>query len=356
VRIAIMAEITPAKTLIPIIRNLNADIIGLTHGHGADELLNEYCKEMYHIGESRGGGARKRSNVSIAALVLRDILNVAKSLLGKKIDILITCGNAGDVRKGIAASKILKIPTMHLEQDIYNPIEMIAFSNLITVPSKVYKTFLKDNYGLKNIKIIGGYPMASYVTDFQLEDPNMVKNKYNFDDFFLLVFGGDIRGEDIHKIIKKVETLEREVLIAPFRFDPVYIKSMIRSPKIKVLNRFVDLLSIMNASSGLVYGAGMGLTIEAGVLGIPSLKIAGFHRQHASVDLARDLGIPIVEIEDIPEAISDLRRPKAQWLVKNGERAVSNVVSLINNFEAEKDKSSGFGSFRKIWKARSKFR
>ena len=38
-----------------------------------------------------------------------------------------TCGNAGDVRKGISASKILRIPNLHIEQDIYNPIEMIAF-------------------------------------------------------------------------------------------------------------------------------------------------------------------------------------------------------------------------------------
>lgn len=351
-----MAEIAPAKSFIPILKKLDADIIGLTHGGGVDELLGEYCTEIYNIGKSRGQSAKKRSNAKIASLVLSDISSVIKSLSGKKIDLLMTCGNAGDVRKGIAASKFLRIPTLHIEQDIYNPIEMIAFSNLITVPSKHYADFVTQKYGLKNVKIIEGYPMASYVNETQLKPVDQIKKEFNVDDFIVLVFGGDVKGEDIPEIIKTVEKLEKDVLIAPFRFNPEYVRNIVKSEKLKVLDGFVDLLSIMNASSGVIYGAGMGITIEAGVLGVPALKLAGFHRKHASVDLAGELGIPVVEIEEIPDAINDLKAPKDKWLVKNGEKAVSNVVSLVNDFESQKGKNSGFGSLRKIWNARSEFR
>ena len=152
-RIAVIAEMAPAKAFIPIIKELDAEIIGLTHGHGVKELMGQYCTEIHSIGQSRGQGAQKRSNSKIASLVMEDIWRVIRSLKGKNIDILMTCGNAGDVRKGISASKILGIPNFHIEQDIYNPIEMIAFSNLITVPSEHYKDYVINKYGLKNVHV-----------------------------------------------------------------------------------------------------------------------------------------------------------------------------------------------------------
>ncbi|MEN4018276.1 MAG: DUF354 domain-containing protein [Methanobacterium sp.] len=354
-KIAVIAEIAPAKAFVPVLEKLDAEIIGLTHGQGADELLKEFCTEMHYIGESRGKGAEKRSKVKIASLVFKDIISTIKALHGKDIDLLLTCGNAGDVRKGIAAARFLGIPDLHIEQDFYNPIEMIAFSNLLTVPSKHYQDFLAQNYGI-NSEVIGGYPMASYVNQRQLKDIEIVKNQYNVEDFLLLVFGGDVQGKDIPEIIKIVEKLDKSVLIVPFRFDAEYVKNLVKSPEIKVLKGFVDLLSLMNASSGMIYGAGMGLTIEAGVLGVPSLKLAGFHRQHASVDLAKELGIQIAEIEEISEYVDNLSIPKGKWLIEDGEKSVSNIIELINNFEARKGKSGGIKSFRKIWKARSKFR
>lgn len=355
-KIAVIAEIAPAKAFVPVLKKLDAEIIGLTHGQGADELLKEFCTEMHYIGESRGKGAEKRSKAKIASLVFQDVISTIKALQGKNIDLLLTCGNAGDVRKGISAAKFLRIPDLHIEQDFYNPIEMIAFSNLLTVPSKHYKEFLAQNYGIYNSEVIGGYPMASYVNQKQLKDVGIVKNQYNVEDFLLLVFGGDVQGKDIPRIIKTIEKLDKTVLIVPFRFDAQYVKSFVKSEKIKVLDGFVDLLSLMNASSGMIYGAGMGLTIEAGVLGVKALKLAGFHRQHASVDLAKELGIQVVEIDEIPEYVDNLGVPKGKWLIADGEKSVSNIIELINNFEARKGKSGGIKSFRKIWKARSEFR
>lgn len=355
-KIAVIAEIAPAKAFVPVLEKLDAEIIGLAHGPGANELLNDFCTEVHYIGQGRGKGAEKRSKAKIASLVLEDTISTIKALRGKNIDLLLNCGNAGDVRKGISAAKFLRIPDLHIEQDFYNPIEMIAFSNLITVSSKHYHDFLAQNYGIYNSKVIGGYPMASYVNQKSLEDVNAIKKRYDIEDFILLVFGGDVQGKDIPEIIKTVEALDKTVLIVPYRFDAQYVKSLVKSPKIKVLDGFVDLLSLMNASSRMIYGAGMGLTIEAGVLGVKSLKLAGFHRQHASVDLANDLGIKVAEIHEIYKYINGLKAPKGKWLVEEGRKSVSNLVTMINNFEGLKGKSGGINSFRKIWKARSEFR
>lgn len=355
-KIAVIAEIAPAKTFVPILKKLDAEIIGLTHGPGAEELLKEFCSEIHYIGKSRGKGAQKRSKRTIASLVLKDIINTIKALKGKNIDLLLTCGNAGDVRKGISSAKYLKIPNLHIEQDFYNPIEMIAFSNLITVPSKHYVHFLAENYGIHNSKVIGGYPMASYVNNIDLKDPDIVRDEYNADDFLVLVFGGDVRGNEIPKIIENVEKLDRTVLVVPYRFDTLYIRSLVKSPKLRVLDGFVDLLSLMKASSGMIYGAGMGLTIEAGILEVPSIKLAGFHREHASVDLARRLGIPVVHSRDIHECVDDLKAPAGKWLIEDADNAIENVVELINKFNTVKGRNGGIKSFKKIWDARSKFR
>ncbi|MDI6643947.1 MAG: hypothetical protein QME14_02730 [Methanobacteriaceae archaeon] len=352
-RIAIAAEIAPAKSLIPIIKCLDAEIIGLTHGSGVKNLLEPYCTKIHSIGHGRKKEYGNRSNFKIAYLVLRDIMKAVKSLKGQEIDLLLTCGNAGDVRKGIAAAKILKIPTLHIEQDIYNPIEMIAFSNLVTVPSQKYKNFLEERYGLSNVRVIGGYPMASYVNMKKL---NYVSTIKNHDNYLLVVLGGDIKSEDLPKLIEMLEYLDKEILIAPFRFKSGYVSNFINSSKLKVLDGYVDLFPLMKASSGMIYGAGMGLTIEAGVLEIPSIKLAGFHHEHASVDLAKELKIPVLTIEEIPKAIENLKKPKGHDLIKNGEKSVYKLVKLINNFDSEKIKTGGVTSMRRIWEQRSKFR
>jgi hypothetical protein len=355
-RIAVIAEMAPAKAFIPIIKELDAEIIGLTHGHGVKELLGQYCTEIHSIGQSRGQSSKKRSNSKIASLVIEDIWRVIRSLKGKDIDLLMTCGNAGDVRKGISASKILRIPNLHIEQDIYNPIEMIAFSNLITVPSEHYKNYIIDMYGLNNVHVIGGYPMASYVNDMSIEDPNIIKSRYGMDEFVVLVFGGDVKSEDIPKIIDQAEKLDENILVIPFRFSTNFIKKFITSSKLKVLDGYIELPSLINAASYMIYAAGMGLTIEAGVLGVPSIKIAGFHRKHSSVDLARELGIQVTEIVDISNSVDNLKAPKGDWLINNGKKSVSNVLDLIKDFDKIKSNPSGVSSCKKIWSARSEFR
>ncbi|MEW6010622.1 MAG: hypothetical protein AB1604_04965 [Euryarchaeota archaeon] len=355
-KIAVAAEAAPARTLAPILEKLEAECLGLSHGPGAADILKPFCSHIYPIGSSRGNPLQKRSRTHIAYLVAGDTLKAVKALKGKNIDLLLSCGNAGDVRKGISAANILRIPVLHLEQDIYNPIEMIAFAGQITAPSSRYKKYLEDNYLLKNIENIGGYPLASYINQMTLKHPQDVKNTYQMDDFILLALGGDLKGSDISGLIKTMELLEKPVLIVPFRFNSLQVRKMVQSSLIKVVDGFVDLPSLMGSCQAMVYGAGMGITLEAGVLEVPSIKIKGFHHEHSSVDLARDLGIPVVDIEDIPSALSTLNKPQSKNLVKDAEVAIDKFINLLYNFKSEDTSKSGWAAFNKIWKARSKFR
>ena len=207
----------------------------------------------------------------MAYLISKDILKSFNALKGKDIDLLITAGNAG----------------------------------LVTVPSNGYKEYLEKNYNLKNVVNIEGYPMAKYVDNYinqeNLIDKDEIYGEYGMKEFVLVVFGGDLKDEDIEPLIRSVEELNLKALIAPYRFDRDMVNELVLSPNIKVLPQYVDLLSFMNAASHLIYAAGMGMTIEAGVFNIPSLKIEGFHKTHGSVDLAKELNIPIVKIDEIPK-------------------------------------------------------
>ena len=376
--IAIAGEITPSKTIIPIIEKLKEreaegklsfkinKIIGLYHGESSRDFLEPYCSETYSIGEGRRGKKNSTGKLAyliskeLAYLISKDILKSFNALKGKDIDLLITAGNAGDVRKAIVAANILKIPVLHIEQDIYNPIEVISQANLVTVPSNGYKEYLEKNYNLKNVVNIEGYPMAKYVDNYinqeNLIDKDEIYGEYGMKEFVLVVFGGDLKDEDIEPLIRSVEELNLKALIAPYRFDRDMVNELVLSPNIKVLPQYVDLLSFMNAASHLIYAAGMGMTIEAGVFNIPSLKIEGFHKTHGSVDLAKELNIPIVKIDEIPEAFENLPDQKESDLVKNSEIAIEKVVDLINDFDEKSFKRSGFQSTKQIWNSRKVYR
>lgn len=386
INIAIACELAPAKTLIPIIKKLKIleesrelnwkklKIIGLTHGKGVKELIKDYCEELYSIGEGRGSGQIKRSNAKLAYLIVKDILKAINALRGKNIDLLISCGNAGDVRKSIIASKLLKIPVLHIEQDIYNPIESIAYANIITTPSQYYKDFLIKNYHIDNqdkIKVIQGYPMASYVNDFiasgNLKTKEEITEKYGFDEFILLFLGGDIRSEDLDSLILAIKRLSFPALIIPYRFKKELVEKLVNNDdiaegcKIKVLGEVDDIFSLMKAAKLLIYGAGMGMTIEAGVLEVPSIKIAGFHEKHSSNDLAKELLFPIVKIKDLEEFLAinkyEIAKPQGEILLKNSLIATQEVVDIINNLDFNKlPKKDGFKVLKAIWKERSKYR
>ena len=372
--IAIAGEITPSKTIIPLISRLKEldkeeklnfkinKIIGLYHGESSKSLLETCCDETYDIGEGRRG-EKKNSNAKLAYLISKDIIKAFNAIRGKNIDLLITAGNAGDVRKAIVAANLLKIPVIHIEQDIYNPIEVISYANIVTVPEADYKEFLERNYSLKNVVNIKGYPMVKYLSDYinegNLKDKEDIYAEYGVKDFVLLVLGGDLKDQDIEPLIRSVEELNLKVLIAPYRFDRNMVKDTVISPNVKVLDQYVDLLSYINASSALIYAAGMGMTIEAAYFNKPSIKIEGFHTRHASVDLAHMLNIPIVSIDQIPDAyegLSQIDFDNSGKLLKNAEESIEELVKIVIEFDKNKFKKSGFGSTKNIWNSRKEFR
>ncbi len=368
--IAFACEIAPAKTIIPVIKLLKklesegklhwktTRIIGLAHGKGVDELLNQYCDVVYYIGQGRSANQSDSGRFQLASLILRDIYKATRAMIGEQIDLLVTCGNAGDVRKSISAAKLLRTPVLHIEQDIYNPIEIISQANLITVPSKDYEYYLKIQYGLMNVVNIGGYPMAAYV-DNEIKNNKLVSKeeiteKYGFEHYILVLLGGDLKKEDLTDLIPLIDGFDYPTLIAPYRFDKGYVEDLSKSSKVKILDNYVDILSLTNSADALIYGAGMGMTIEAGVLKVPSVKIYGYHVFHSSINLAKELNIPIVQIWDIPRALRKLYPPTGD-IVKDGQEAIYNIVRLINNFDYSLKKGNIRSTF-KIWRARSKFR
>ena len=354
--IAIVAETAPAKSIIPIIEKVDADILSLTHSEGAMELLAPYSNEIFSIGEGRRNTTKKRSNFTIAKLVLKDTIRTYNALRKHHVDLTLTCGNAGDVRKGIAAAKKLKMPKLHIEQDIYNPIEMMAYADLITVPNKTAAKQLKDMYDITNTVNIGGYPQAEYVNRVPIAEPDKIYEQYQHDDFYVLFLGGDTRASDIPEIIKEVEKIDKTILIIPFRFETSTITPHITKNNIFVLEGYVDLISLMNASQGVIYCAGMGVTIEAGALGVPAVKILGFHTQHASNDLANDLGINVASTHDISHAVSRMKKPQGKRLIKNGCRASLKVAELTTNMDLFDQDCGGLSSLKKIWNQRKQYR
>ena len=354
--IAVVAETAPAKTMIPVIEKLDANVLSLTHSDMAMDLLRPYSLEIKSIGQGRRSDGVKRSNANIAKLVLQDTYSAYSALKGKKLDLVLTCGNAGDVRKGISAAKKLDIPRLHIEQDIYNPIEMIAYADLITVPSNDYKKKLKKMYGIENTVNIKGYPQAEYVLRHILKDPDDLYKHYGINEFYVLFLGGDTRPEDIPEIIHQAELLDRNVLVVPYRFDATYISRFVTKKGVYVIDGDVDLISLMNASDGVIYCSGMGVTIEVGALSVPAVKLLGFHKEHASNDLALSLGINVVSIYEIHNAVEHMQTPFGSRLIKNGSKASYKVAELAKNMNMFGGNNGGLSSLRKIWNQRKKYR
>lgn len=368
--IAVACELAPAKTLIPILKLIrkfekenslnwkNTRIIGLVHGEGAEELIKPYCDDIFYIGQGRRANRSRNSKINLFRLIIQDIYKATIAMSGEQIDLLITCGNAGDVRKSIYAARLLRTPVLHIEQDIYNPIEFISYANLIVTTSFDNEIYLKKQYGLKNVKNIGGFPQAAYVHSIlksnQLLKKDDIIKQYGFDHYILVVLGGDLSLDDVQDLIPLIDGFDYPTLIAPYRFDKKFVEDLSNSDKVIILDNFVDVLSLSYHCDALIFGAGMGMTIEAGVLKVPSVKLYGFHPFHSSINLAKDMNIPIVQIYDIPNVLQKLYPPQGD-IVHDGQLAAYKVVNLINNFDYSLKKGD-FLSTIKIWRARSRFK
>lgn len=354
--IAVVAEVAPAKTLIPVIEKLDSKVLSLTHGSGAEQLLAPYSYDVINIGHGRRNTLQKRSNFTIGRLVLQDTVHAYNALRKKDLDLVLTCGNAGDVRKGISAAKKLNIPKIHMEQDIYNPIEMIAYADLITVPNRHAQKSLKKMYDIVNTVNIKGYPQAEYVSRVPIMNPDNIYQHYGVDDFYVLFLGGDTRSKDIPYIIQEIQKLDKIILIVPYRFDVNLIAQFVTRKGVYIIDGYVDLISLMNASQGVIYCAGMGVTIELGALSVPSVKLLGFHTEHASNELAQSIGIDVISVYDMEYAVSHMRKPHGSRLIKNGIKASFKVAELTRDMSMFDQTTGGRKSLKLIWDQRKKYR
>jgi UDP-N-acetylglucosamine:LPS N-acetylglucosamine transferase len=365
-RIGFACELTPAKTFIPIIEKLRKmeknnelnwdklEIIALTHGDGAEKLISPYSDETHHIGAGRS--SRNEGKIGKFYLVAKDIIEAIKSM--KNVDLLLSCGNAGDVRKSVIAAYFLRIPVIHIEQDIYNPIETIALTNLVTLPLEKYESYIQREYKIKNVKVIGGYPMVRYIDNFiknSLKSKKEVENLYfknnTINEYIFLVLGGDLKKESISNLINALIKYNFPIVIAPYRFNKNLVEEIVQKAnevKVVILDNYVDIISLIKYCKVLIYGAGMGLTIEAGILKKPTIKIDGFHKLQGSVDLAKHLNIPVIKMEDFPENIGNLNKITGD-LIKDSDIAIENIINIIKNYK-NYSKKGGFSSYLSIIK------
>ena len=198
--------------------------------------------------------------------------------------------------------------------------------------------------------------MVDFINKKKLLSYDDVYKEYSIpDEYIVVALGGDLKYGDVEQLISVISKLDFQFLVVPFRFDKMYVDSLVKTDNICVLKGYVDLPSLMKYSSAIIYGAGMGITIEATVLGVPAIKISGFHKNHASVDLARKVGICISEIKDIPNNLDVISKPKSDMLVGESVKSIDKLVSIINSYEDNISKGN-FNSITKIWNARSKFR
>jgi hypothetical protein len=179
---------------------------------------------------------------------------------------------------------------------------------------------------------------------------------YGISDFYVLFLGGDTRPEDIPEMIRQVEMLSHNVLVIPYRFDVAYVSKFITKKGVYIIDGDVDLISLMNASDGVIYCSGMGVTIEVGALSVPAVKVLGFHKEHASNDLALSIGINVVSIYEIHNAVEHMKTPFGSRLVKNGSKASYKVAELAKNMDMFGGNSGGLSSLRKIWNQRKKYK
>ena len=71
------------------------------------------------------------------------------------------------------------------------------------------------------------------------------------------------------------------------------------------------------------------------------------------------MNIPIAKIDEIPkayESLSQIDFNNSSTLLKNAEESVEELAGIINDFDKDKFKKSGFSSTKNIWNSRKEFR
>ncbi|WP_457614606.1 hypothetical protein [Methanopyrus sp.] len=318
-----LVEPSPAKNLLPVWERLleeGWEVAVYGHGYGAEVLEWEGIKT-----ERLGKPRRKQGLFGYIGFSI-DLIRTMRALASERASVVLSSGNTGDARKSLIASRVLGIPSVHLEMDVYNPVEAVRWATRVLVPfSDRWAEILERRVEVK-AETVSGAPLGQYLADRHLSGriPGPVPEKY--EGRVLVCLGGDITEKGARQLLSDLK--DYDPVVVPFRVNP---------PKgFECIQEFVDLPGVMMLADTVVFTGGFGVTIEACVVAKKAVKVSEVHPEHLSHWIAEKSGIPIIYLNGssgVEDAVQIARKPRGGWIIKRGRNAVAEIVEKIIGIE-----------------------
>ncbi len=313
-----LVEPSPAKNLLPVFERLERegwDVRVYGHGRGA-EVLRWEGRDAPTLGRSRRGEGW-RGYLGFAV----DLARVAARMARDRPSVVLSSGNTGDARKSLLAAAALRVRSVHVEMDVYNPVEAVRFASRVLVPfSREFARRLRRRVRVEP-EVIPGPPLAQYLAERHLRGrvPGPVPREC--EGRVLVCLGGDVTTRGARRLLERLS--EHEPLVVPFRVDAPSWCDRVEG--------FVDLPGAMMVADVVVFSGGFGVTIEACVVGRRAVKVWERHPRHLSHWIARESGVPVLSLEEAVEVdpVSVAERPEGGWLVRGGEEAVDRILAEV---------------------------
>lgn len=314
-----LVEPSPAKNLLPVWERLLEEGWEVTvYGHGRGvEILKWEGIETKQLGKPR----RRQGLLGYVGFSV-DLIRTVRALASERASVVLSSGNTGDARKSLIASRMLGIPSVHLEMDVYNPVEAVRWATRVLVPfSEKWAEVLKRRVGVET-KVVSGAPLAQYLADRHLSGriPGPVPEEY--EGRVLVCLGGDITEEGARRLLSDLE--DHDPVVVPFRVSP--------PEGFECVREFVDLPGVMMLADTVVFAGGFGVTIEACVVAKKAVKVSEVHPKHLSHWIAEESGVPVMYLSEssgAEDAVQMARKPRGEWLIRRGRSAVAEIVEEI---------------------------
>ncbi len=313
-----LVEPSPAKNLLPVLERLERegwDVRVYGHGRGS-EVLRWEGRDARTLGRSRRREGW-RGYLGFAVDLTRVLARMARD----RPSVVLSSGNTGDARKSLLAAAALRVRSVHVEMDVYNPVEVVRFASEVLVPfSREFARELERRSGAR-ARVIPGPPLAQYLAERHLrgEIPGPVPEECR--DRVLVCLGGDVTEEGARRLLRRLS--EHDPLVVPFRVGA--------PPGFDRLRGFVDLPGAMMVADTVVFSGGFGVTIEACVVGNRAVKVWELHPRHLSHWIARESGVPVLSLDEVEETdpVEVAERPDGRWLVRGGAEAVDRILEAV---------------------------
>ncbi|WP_457620257.1 hypothetical protein [Methanopyrus sp.] len=314
-----LVEPSPAKNLLPVWERLleeGWEVAVYGHGRGI-EILKWEGIETERLGKPR----RKQGLFGYVGFSI-DLIRTVRVLASERASVVLSSGNTGDARKSLIASRMLGIPSVHLEMDVYNPVEAVRWATRVLVPfSDKWTEVLERRVGVK-AETVSGAPLAQYLADRHLSGriPGPVPEEY--EGRVLVCLGGDITEKGARRLLSDLK--DHDPVVVPFRVNP--------PEGFECVQEFVDLPGVMMLADTVVFAGGFGVTIEACVTAKKAVKVSEVHPEHLSHWIAEESGVPVMYLNEGPgteDAVQMARKPRGGWLIRRGRSAVAEIVEEI---------------------------